>query len=237
MAALSFVGKKTDPAFLPALIALLLSIALPLQILVVGSPISHPDPERFAQLHLHDGFWWRAILTFAYFPAVLLLHLLAQPADRHFRTLFLAGFGLFLLGNGIDLLFRSVQFLVAHGIWAPQMLDTADVTGREAARSKILAFNEIAPAVGFCFSFLFAVGRGLMGAALLLERSKLRRLAGLALVTTGLLNLIIALTAVPMFSHLAAVGPFYLWIWPIGLILVAMAAWGQGVNKTRDESQ
>lgn len=233
MISLRFIGKQMDLAFIPMLIALLLSVALPLQILVVGPAIGHPDPERFAQLHLQDGFWWRAVFTFAYFPAVILLHLLAQPASRRLRMLFLAGFGMFLLGNGIDLLFRSVQFLVAHGVWAPQMLEITDVAGRESARSKIISFNEIAPAVGFCFSFLFAVGRGLMGAALLLEKGKVQRLAGLALVTTGLLNLMIALAAAPMFSYMVAAGPFYLWIWPIGLVLVGAAAWRQIANETR----
>lgn len=53
------------------------------------------------------------------------------------------------------------------------------------------------------------------------------------LIATGLLNLAIALTAVPMFSYLAAAGPFYLWIWPIGLVLVGLAARGQRANETR----
>ncbi len=207
------------------LVALLLSVALPVQILAFGPPVGSPDPERFAQLHLHEDFWRRAVLTIAYFPAVIVLHLFAQPARRNLQILFLAGFGLFLLGNGIDLLFRSVQFLVAHAVWAPQLLDLADSAAREHARGKVLAFNEIAPAVGFCFSLLFAIGRVLMGLALLPEGGLVSRLAGLVLVITGLLNLCVALALVPGHSSLGAVGPAYLWIWPIGLLLVGAAAW------------
>jgi len=106
--------KGVDTHALLTLFATLLAVALPLQILVAGTSIAHPDPEQFAELHRQNGFWLRATLTFLYFPAAIVLHLLVQAAVERRRTAFLAGFYLFLLGNGIDLLFRSIQFLVAH---------------------------------------------------------------------------------------------------------------------------
>jgi len=206
------------------LTALLLAIALPLHIIVMGTVIADTDPERFAQLHLQHGFWWRASLTFVYFPAAVTLHLFVQSASRRLRTLFVAGFCLFLLGNAIDLLFRSVQFLVAHGVWAPQLLDDAAAATGKDARAKILAFNEIAPAFGFSFSLLFAVGRMLMGCALVCEPDRIVQLAGVALVATGILNMVFALTSVLQLAALGAIASVYPWVWLLGLAAVGVAA-------------
>lgn len=219
------VGPRTGTMRLLLVMALLLAVALPLQILAFGPPIGSLDPERFAQLHLQPGFWLRAVLTLLYFPAVIVLHLLLLPAVRVLRAAFIAGVALFVLGNGIDLVFRAVQFLVAHAVWAPRMLDLADPVVREAALSRIIVFNEIAPAMGFCFSLLFGVGRVLMGLALLHDRGLWLRLAGLALLLAGALNLGIALVVVPGLSRLAVLGSFYLWLWPIGLLLIGWTAW------------
>lgn len=221
----SDVGTRSSAVQVLLLVALLLSLALPLQILAFGPTIGSLDPENFAQLHLQPGFWQRATLTLLYFPAVIVLHVLLQPATQVLRTVFVAGLVLFVLGNGIDLVFRSVQFLVAHAVWAPRVLELSDAVAREAAIVRIVTFNEIAPAFGFSFSLLFGVGRVLMGLALLLSSGLWLRLAGVLLLLAGLLNLGIALIVVPGLAGLAALGSLYLWVWPIGLVLVGWAAW------------
>jgi len=217
--------KGVDTHALLTLFATLLAVALPLQILVAGTSIAHPDPEQFAELHRQDGFWLRATLTFLYFPAAIVLHLLVQAAAERRRTAFLAGFYLFLLGNGIDLLFRSIQFLVAHGVWAAQLLEAVAPAERAAARAKLVAFDEIAAAFGFAFSLLFAFGRSLMGSALLAAPTVWARLAGMGLVATGAFNAIFALTAVPSFAFIAQAAPLYPWVWLAGLVALGIAAW------------
>jgi hypothetical protein len=191
----------------------LLSLALPLFVLVVGASISDPDPERLARLHLESGLWIRAVLTFVYFPAVLLLHFLVQPARAGLRTLYLAGFLLFLAGNGIDLAYRAVQFLTVHGVWAPQLL-----AGSDAARAKIVMFGEIAPAISASFSLMFGVGRCAMGWALVRAGGGLAAAAGLALIAYGLCNLAVL-------AKLAIPAPVTLLVWAAGLVLVALVAW------------
>lgn len=207
-----------------------LSIALPLYILLFGSPISDPDPGVFAQLHLSSTFAPRVALTYIYFPAVITLHFLIQPGKGPARTIFLIGLSLFLIGNGIDAVYRSVQFTTVHGLWARELLASA---GAATAAAKIQTFNELAPAITASFSSFFAIGRVLMGVALMGERSRLGRITGFALVLNGLWNLPAALAIVPGFAGLSVLGSYYLLPWLASMVLVGMLAW----NRHRFGSQ
>src|SRR5690606_36646656 len=107
---------------------------------------------------------------------------------------------------------------------APQLQDDAAAATGKDARAKILAFNEIAPAFGFSFSLLFAVGRMLMGCTLVSYPERIFQLARLAVFATGIFNRVIALTSV---LHLAALGgsaSVYPWVWLLGLAAVGVAA-------------
>ena len=208
--------------FLVAL-ALAFSAALPAYILIFGAPISDPDIAVLARLHLDPALAPRAILTFLYFPAVLALHFLIQPRDPCRRSLFLVGFSIFLLGIGIDAVYRSVQFLTVHGQWARELLAGGAAAAEAAA--KLGTFNELAVGVTTAFSFLFAVGRLVMGAALLLEPGRWARLCGAGLAINGLWNLASVLAVIPAFAALSAIGSFYLWPWLAAILLAGAYAW------------
>jgi hypothetical protein len=200
-----------------------LAALLPLFILASGAPISDPDIARLATFHLRADFWVRAGLTAIYFPAIIALHFAMLPTAAHQRTLYLCGLIFFVAGNAIDLPFRAVQFLTVSGTWGADWLGATDSLAKAAAAAKIASFGEIAPAITFSFTLLFAVGRLLMGAALWRTRSTALQIAAAGLVLTGLWNLAAVLKEIPTLAALASLGSVYLWVWLAGIVALGTA--------------
>lgn len=198
-----------------------LSALLPLLILVSGAPISDPDVARHATFHLRSDFWLRAAATFVYFPAIIALHFAIQPAAGNWRALYLCGLCLFVAGNAIDLPFRAVQFFTVGGVWGAEWLAAAsDAPARAATAAKIATFAQIAPAISFSFTVLFAVGRFMMGAALWAAGGIASRIAGAGVILTGVWNMAAVLKSIPALAFLDQLGGTYLWIWLAGILAV-----------------
>ena len=200
-----------------------IAAALPAIILLFGVPISDPDPAEFAKLHLHPAFDARVVLTFTYFAAIIALHWFIVPDGGSARRWFLLGFAFFLVGNGIDTVYRSVQFLLVHGAWAPAVLQAGAESAAAAAR--ISAFNEFASSIGFSFAFFFAIGRLLMGGALIAAGGPLARYCGVAIALNGVWNLATVLSVWPAFSGLSAMGTYYMWPWLAAILLAGALGW------------
>ena len=214
--------SKDIPAALVVAACAVVAAALPLTILVFGAPISDPDPAAFVRLHLHPAFEARVAITFAYFAAIIALHWFIVPDTGPARHWYLLGFAFFLVGNGIDVVYRSIQFLLAHGVWAPTVLEA----GMEsAAAAKISAFNEIAPAITFSFSLFFAVGRLVMGGALIAAGGRLSQLCGAAIILNGLWNLATVFAAWSPFAGLGAIGAYYMWPWLAAILIAGALGW------------
>lgn len=213
---------KTSPTAIFVAVCALIAAALPAIIILFGVPISDPDLETFARLHLHPAFDARVGLTFTYFLAIVALHWFICPEGRPARDWYLLGFCFFLLGNGVDAAYRSVQYLVVHGIWAPAVLAEG---AQSAAAEKITWFNDVASGIGFSFALLFAAGRLLMGGALIAAGGRLAQLCGAAIILNGLWNLATVLSAWPPLSGLGAIGTYYVWPWLAAIVLAGALGW------------
>ena len=201
-----------------------LAALLPLFILASAAPISHADPAILATFHLRTDFWLRAGLTFVYFPSIIALHYAVQPAAARPRAIFLCGLVLFIAGNVIDLPFRATQFFTVGGTWGAEWLAAHDLQARAAAAARIDAFAQIAPAISFSFTLLFAIGRLLMGSALWAAGKGPVRIAAAGLLVTGLWNLAAVAKDIPGLSFLGTLGTVYVWVWLAGILAFGLGA-------------
>lgn len=206
------------------IIVSLFALALPLYVLSFQTPISAATPAELATLHQSKELFVRALLTFTYFPAALLLHFLIVPRSESLRSIFWLGFAFFFAGNAIDLVYRAVQFKVVHYTWAAGYLAATSEMARSAFEDRLSYFLEIAPAISLSFSILFFVGRSIMGVALMLTTNMLTRITGLALLVCGLWNIFPPLAAQLELAPLAGLGRHYLYPWLLSIVFASSLA-------------
>ena len=204
-----------------------LAALLPVFLLSTDTATGASDLEVMVRLHQHPAFPIRVALTAIYFPAAILSHfVLTWGLEGPSRTWGWFGFLMFLVGNGIDAIYRSVQFAVVHYQWSAQWLASPELQAQRSLAAKIEGFNEVGVGVYVAFAAFFAVGRFTLGAATFMAPGL--RFLGVTFLVVGAFNLL------PWFGRLfdipllANLGAYYLVPWLVNLAALVWSLWFRG---------
>ncbi|TPV92911.1 MAG: hypothetical protein B7733_23415 [Myxococcales bacterium FL481] len=200
-----------------------LAAMLPLFLLLTDTSTGAADLETMVRLHQHPAFPLRVALTALYFPAVLLSHFALAWSSHQVWAWW--GFSLFAIGNGIDAVYRAVQFGVVHYRWCAAWLEATDPGVRESLEVRITAFGEVGAGVYIAFAMFFGLGRLSLGAATVSAPVRSTKILGLSFIVVGALNVLPWIGRITGLPWLAGLGGYYLVPWLVNLLLLAAVLW------------